>query len=123
MNCNTTGIEWGFGLTSTYVTDVTETSVATRKVATPKCEVGCCCTCVRVEGLGFRVGGLEFGVWGLKDLGLEFGVSCWRFRVSCLGMRVLGLRFGVEGLGCSMYGLVFRFWGLGSRVQGLVFGV
>ena len=40
-------IEWVFALTSTYVTDVTGTSVATRKVATPRCEVGCCCTWVR----------------------------------------------------------------------------
>jgi len=53
-------------------------------------------------GLGFRVWGLRFGVWGL-------------------GLRVRGLEFGGWGSGFEIRGSGFRVWGMWFRVWGLGF--
>ena len=57
---------------------------------------------MRVESLGFRVRGMEFGIWGLE--------------VESSGFRVWDLEFGVQGLAFGALGVMVQ--GPGFRIQG-----
>ena len=80
------------------------TCVRTCGMTPPSPQCRCCPSCLRGQGLGFRVYGSGFRVWGL-------------------GFGVWGLGFGVWGLGVEVWGLGFGVQGSGFRVQGSGFGV
>ena len=54
---------------------------------------------LRVEGLGFRVGRLEFTYWNWFFLVWIWGL---RLRSGRLGFRVWNLGFGVQGVGWGL---------------------